>query len=138
MITKKTHFCVATPWACYRGLSGPFGPEVSLGVSPRVSPKTGVSPGVSHGVSPGALRAAGFGVSKKCPESVAECLGHLFDTPGTLSGHFLGTPRDTLGDTPVLGTLSATLPETLRARKAPRDPCSRPRGSQLLCHFSHC
>ena len=29
-------------------------------------------------------------MSRECPR---ECLGHLLDTPGTLSGHFLGTPE---------------------------------------------
>ena len=76
---------IATPPGLLQGSLGPFGPEVSPGVSPRASSR----------VSP-------------------ECPGHLFDTPGTLSRHFLGTPEgpgdtpwhtlldtpDTLGDTP--------------------------------------
>ena len=49
-------------------------------------------------------------MSQKCP---LECPEHLFDTPGTLFGHFLGTPEtgapkrpadtlwDNLSDTPV-------------------------------------
>ena len=72
-----------------------------------------------------ALRARSvLKVSRECPRSV---LGHLFDTLGTLSGHFLDTPepgapetlRGTLPETPrFLGTLSGTLPGTLRARRA--------------------
>ena len=79
-------------------------------------------------------------------ESVPGGSGHLFDTPGTLSGHFLGTPepgarrapgtpcrtlprtppifRDTLGDTPG----------TLRARRARETPVAgrRDRDSKNL------
>ena len=69
------------------GNFGPFGPEVSRGVSEGVSPKIGVSERVSGGVSRGPR------VSKRCPESVSGVSGHLFDTPETLSGHLL----DTLG-----------------------------------------
>ena len=51
---------------------------------------------MSDGVSPGSR------VSKNCPESVPGVSGTPFDTPGTLSGHFLDTPepRDTPSDTP--------------------------------------
>ena len=63
-------------------------------------------------------------MSKKCPKSVPRVspdgLGHLFDTPATLSGHFLDTPepgaRRGPGDTPrdTRGTLRAR-----RARETP-------------------
>ena len=69
---------VATPPACHRASLGPFGPEVSSGVSPRVSPKTGVSPGVSHGVSLGPFgrRAPEFpkSVPRVCRRSVEKVL----------------------------------------------------------------
>ena len=85
--------------------------------------KPGVSEGISHGVSLGPFASW----ARECPKSVLraspECLGCLFETPGTLSGHFLDTPRaqgpngprDTLWDTPsntpcFPGTLSGTLP----------------------------
>ena len=68
------------------------------------------------------------GYPRECPKSVPraspECPGHLVDTPGTLSGHFLDTPEPgrhtfwTLPRTPpVFGdTLGGTL-GTLRARR---------------------
>ena len=81
-------------------------------VSERVSGR-----GVSR-----ALRTPESGVSKKCPESVPGCQKGVHDTPGTLSGHFLGhsgardpkAPGDTLSDTlsdppPFSGTLLGTL-----------------------------
>ena len=74
----------------------------------------GSVPGVCLGVSLGPS-----GESKKCPESVPGVSGHLFDTLGTLSGHFLDTPepgarraRETPRDTPG----------TLRARRARETP----------------
>ena len=63
-----------------------------------------------------------------------ECPGHLFDTPGTLSGHFLdtpepgarrvpGTPRQTLPRTPpIFGDTLGDTPGTLRARRARETP----------------
>ena len=72
----------------------------------------------------GPLRAPSSGVSKKVSR---ECPGHLFDTLGTLSGHFLDTPETPSGGTlprtrPFSATLSGTLPGTLRARRAPETP----------------
>ena len=63
-----------TPRPATGGVLGPFGPEVSWGVSPRVSLKTGVS---LRGVS-GARRAPGSGVSEKCPENVPRVSGTPF------------------------------------------------------------
>ena len=72
-------------------------------------PKTGgVQGSIRQGVS-GALRAPGSGVSQilKCPESVPR---HLFDTLGTLSGHFLDTPEP--GARSALQTPRRTFPRT--------------------------
>ena len=110
-------------------------PRLATGVSrplwaqerPGVPPKTG---GVRGSVRPGfseALRAPGSGVSIKCPESVPECPGHLFDTdflralePGAARAS--ETPRRTLPQAPpVFGGTSGIL----------RASCSRPGGSQL-------
>ena len=122
------------PPGLLQGSLGPFGPEVSPAVSLRVSPKTGVSKGVSHGVSPGPFGLRARECLKSVPRVSPECLGHLFDTPGTLSGHFSDIPdagarkapetlRGTLSWTPRFsGTLSGTLPETLRARRARETP----------------
>ena len=117
---------------------GPFGKQVSRGVSPRVSPKTGgVRRSVRRGVS-GALRAPGSGVSKKCPESVPGVSGtpcwHSGDTFGTLFGHSGAWgpkgPRDTrrtLRRTPPV--FGDTLGDT------PRDTCfPNPFGFSPKCH----
>ena len=119
-----------------QGSLGPFGPEWFRRVSPRVSPKTGVSDRVSHGVSPGPKGPRAPECPKSVPRVFPECLGYLFDTPGTLSGHSFDTPEppgaakgpgdtpwDTLSDTPPFsGTLSETLPGTTRARRARETP----------------
>ena len=106
------------PPTCYRSLSGPSGPKYP-GSVPRVSP------------GPFGPRAP------ECPESVPrvspECPGHLFDTPGTLSGHFFGhsggrgpkAPRDTPRDTP----------RTLRARRARETPVAGRGGVHSLKRF---
>ena len=73
---------------------GPFGPEVSQGVSERVSPKIGVSEGVS-----------GPRVSKRCPERARR----VSETP----------PPDTLSDTPIFGD---TLSDTPRDTWGPKPP----------------
>ena len=62
-------------------------------------------------------------MSKKCPESVPECPGHLFDTPGTLWGHVLDTPERG-GPKGPKNTLRDT-----SGPKGPRDSCTRPGGS---------
>ena len=106
---------------CHKICELPGQLQESLGECPQECPrKRGVSTGVSDGVSPG------------CPKSVPrvspECPGHLFHTPGTLSGHFLDTPepgprghpvRHSLGQPPFSGTLLGT-----------RDSCSWPGSSQ--------
>ena len=111
--------------------SGPFGPEVSRGVFRECPRKRGVSDRVSHGVL--------WPQAPECPKSVPrvslECSGDLFDTPGTLSGHFFGhsgargarrapetPPWDTPSDTPRFRGHSGTLPGTLRARRARKTP----------------
>ena len=68
----------------------------------------------------------------KCPRSVPrrvsrECPGHLFDTPGTLSGHFLDTPEAGARRAPE--TPRGTLQDT-SGPKGPRDSCSRSGGLQ--------
>ena len=129
---------IATPPGPLQGSLGPFGPEVS----PGVSPKTGVSPEVSHGVSPGpfgpGLRSVQK-VSRECPRSVWDTFstlqGHSRDTFWTLRS--LGpkgpgdTPWDTPGDTPVFGDT----PGDTSGPKGPRDPCSGPGGSQTYYSF---
>ena len=113
-------------------------------VSRSVPENRGVSESVPRSVS-GALRAPGSGVSKKCPESVPgvskRCLRHSGDTLGTLFGHSGtrgpkgpgDTPWDTLGDTPVFGDTLGDTPGDTSGPKGPRDPCSRPGGSQAFC-----
>ena len=122
------------PPGLLQGSLGPFGPEVS----PGVSPKTGVSPGVSHGVSPGPFGPR----ASECPKSVPRVSGtpfrHSGDTLGTLFGHSGArgpkgpgdTPWDTPGDTPVFGDTLGDTPGDTSGPKGPRDPCSRPGGSQ--------
>ena len=116
---------IATPPACYRGLSG--------SVPESVPENRGVSGSVPRSVS-GALRALGSGVSKKCPESHSEshserCSGHSpsRDTFWTLRSPRgpRDTPWDTPGDTPVFGD---TPGDTSGLLQGPRDPCSRPGG----------
>ena len=130
-----------TPWPA-TGVSRALRARVFRGMSPRVSPKTGgVRGSVRRGVS-GALRALGSGVF---PRVSPECPGHLFDTPGTLSGHFLDTPepgarRAGPGDTgprrtlprtpPVFGDTLGDTPRDTSGPKGPRDSCSRPGRSQ--------
>ena len=109
---------------------GPFGPEVSRGVSDGVSPKIELSERVSGGVSRGPSGPRAPERPKGVPRVSPECPGHLFDTPGTLSGHLLDTlepgawrapetPLQTLARTPRFsGTPRRTLPATLRARRA--------------------
>ena len=78
------------------------------GESPECFPKPGCPRECPNGClwGPSGL---GSGLSKKCTESVPECLGYLF--PGTLSGHFLDTPGN-------------------GARRAPETPRGRPGASQ--------
>ena len=87
----------------------------------------GVSGSVPQSVS-GALRVPGSGVSKKCPESVPGVSGTpFFDTPRTLSGHFLDTlepgarraRRHSVGD-------SRRLSRRHFGPEGPERPCSRP------------
>ena len=87
------------------------------------------------------LRARCSGVSKRCPESVPgvskRCPGHSKDTLGTPFGHSGAPgpkgPGDTLSDTP---SDTPRFPDTLGdtpGPKGPRDPSSRPQGSQGQC-----
>ena len=115
---------IATRLACYTSLSGPSGPKC-LRECRLECPRT-----------PGCLRECPTECpwAPECPKTSPRCLGHLFDTLGTPSGHFLDTPkrgaqrapetlRGTLPETPRLsGTLSGTLPETLLARRARETP----------------
>ena len=110
--------------------------QVSRRVSPRVSPENGgVRRSVPRIVS-GPLRVPG--VSKKCPESVPECPGHLWDTLGTLFGHCgargpqgpRDTPWDTPSDTPVFRDALGDTPRDTRALRARGTPCSWSAGSQ--------
>ena len=103
-----------------KGGFGPFGPEVSRGVSERVSPKIGVSERVSGGVS----RAPGpFGPRpSECPKGVPRVSPERQQGVRTLQRHSRDTfwthcrargpqgPRDTpLSDTPIFGdTLSGS------------------------------
>ena len=89
---------VANPPACYRSLSGPSGPKCPGPKCPRECPR---KRGVSEGVSDGCLRTL-RARAPECPKSVPRVSPEwprsvrdtLFDTPGTLSGHFLDTlPR---------------------------------------------
>ena len=132
---------IAAPPACYKGLSGPSGPKCL-----RECPENrGVSESVPWSVSE-ALRAPGpgSGVSKKCPESVWETFstlrGHFWDAFWTLrsprpEGPRRHTPWDTPGDTPVLGDTLGDTPGDTSGPKGPRDPCSRPAGSQYTHTF---
>ena len=148
--TEVAHFCfcLANPPARYRSLiprpaTGVFRPEVSPGVSPRVSPKTGgdtVRGSVRRGVSGARVPECPQSVRRVSPQSA----GHLFDTPGTLWGHFWtlrspgpeGPRRHPVGHShghpPFSGTLSGTLPGTLRARRARKTPVAG-RGIRNFC-----
>ena len=66
---------------------GPFGPEVSRGVSERVSPKIGVSEKVSGGVS----RRAFGPRAPECPKGVPRVSLECPDTFFTLRRHSLDT-----------------------------------------------
>ena len=102
----------ATPPDLLQESLGPFGPE---SVPEGVPESGGVGGSVRRGV-PGTLWALGSGVSKKCPESVPG----LFDTLGTLSGHFLATPdSDAHSDTLVFGDTLGDALGTLRGPKGP-------------------
>ena len=103
----KVHFAI--PPACYRSLSGPWGPKCP-GVSPRVSPKMG-------GVR-GSVRRSVQKVSRECPRSVPDTFltlrGHSRDTFWTLRSPGPEGPREhpvghSLGHPPFSGTLSGTL-----------------------------
>ena len=98
---------VAIPPTSYRGLSAPSGPSVPGSVPESVPANGGVRRSVQK-------------VSESVPPP-PECLGHLFDTPETLSGHFVDTPEPW----PFSGTLSGTL-----GPKGPEDSCSWSAGSQ--------
>ena len=98
-------------------------------------PATGVSralrarsvPGVFLGVS---LRPFGPR-APEWPKVSPECPGHLFDTPGTLSGHFwpLRSPGPEGSQRhPEEHTRDTSGPKGLR------DSCSRPGGLQFLGH----
>ena len=84
---------------------GPFGPEVS-----RECPR-----------KRGCPRECPKGLRSGVPRVSPECPGHLFDTPGTLSGTFW-TP-------PFSGTPSGHSRYT-SGPKGPRDSCSRSGGLQ--------
>ena len=68
-------------------------------------------PGVSHGVSPGPFGPR----APECPRSVPR-----------------DTPWDTPGDTLVFGDTLGDTPGDTSGPKGPRDPCSRPGGSQPM------
>ena len=112
---------------------------VSLGASgPRNVPENGDVQESVHGVSlgPRALRAP------ECPKSLPrvfpECPGQSFHTPGTLSGHCLGTlePRGQrawghpVGHPVFAGTLSWTLFGTLGPEGLKEPPVGGPGASQ--------
>ena len=97
---------------------GPFGPEVS-----RECPS-----GCLGGPSGPGLRSVQK-VSPECPESVPGVFGHLFDTLGTLWGHFLDTPE------PGARRAPETPRGTLPGHFGPRDSCSRLGGLQRMFCF---
>ena len=113
---------------------------LDLGLRSR-RPATGVSRALRARSVPesvpengGCPRECPTGCPKSVPRVSPECPGHLFDTPGTLSGHFLDTPepgarralwtlRRTLPRTaPVFGDTLGDTPGTLRARRARETP----------------
>ena len=120
--------------------------SVSGSVPESVPENRGVSGSASQRVSPGPFESRAPECPKSVPRVSPECLGHLFDTPGTLSGHFLDIPepgarrtpatlRETLPETPRFsGTLSGTLPETLQARRARETPVAG-RGGRKFCYL---
>ena len=111
-------------------------------VSESVPENGGVRGNVPRGVS-GLFGPRAPEYPKSVPRVCPECLEHLFDTLGTLFGHSGArgpkvpeTPRGTFPRTPPFsGTLSETLPRTLRARKARETPVAG-RGVRNLVHFS--
>ena len=128
---QKNDSIFATPWACYRGLSGPSGPKC-LRECRRECPR-----------KPGCLRECLTECPKKCPESAPgvskRCPRHSADTLGTLFGHSEArgpkgpgdTPWDTPGRHPGFRGHSRRHSRRHFGPEA-RDPCSRPRGSQTL------
>ena len=108
---------------------GPFGPEVS----PECP---GVSQGECDGVSPGPFSPRAPEWPKSVPRVSPECPGYLFDTLGTLSGHFLDTqePRaDPVGrflEHPRFRGHTRRHFLEHSGPKGPRDHCSWSAGSQ--------
>ena len=109
---------VATPQACYRGLSGPSGRRKQG--CPRECPTE-------------CLRSAS-GPGLRSVQRVSR----ERDTFLTLRGHSRGTfwtlrpkgPGDTEWDTPLETPILGDTPRDISGLKGPKDPCSRPGGSE--------
>ena len=80
----NTHYSLRIPPDLLQESLGPFGPEVSR-ECPRRCPRKW---GCQRECPKGCPRPRAPECPKSVPRVSPECPGHLFDTPGTLSGHF--------------------------------------------------